>query len=167
MRFNLIVLTVLAALPLIAPCARAELLHGRVTAVRDGGTLAVIDGKSQPHSIRLANIAAPDLTQRFGKDSQTHLSAMVYGKNVRVSWDKIDRYGRKIAQVALCTPGCTDINLQQIKAGMAWHHSQQDEPEQAQRSREDYVVAEFNAKIRRFGLWSDKNPLPPREYISK
>ena len=33
--------------------------------------------------------------------------------------------------------------------------------EQSQQDREDYEIAEFNAKISRLGLWVDQNPTPP------
>jgi endonuclease YncB( thermonuclease family) len=35
---------------------------------------------------------------------------------------------------------------------------------QPPKDREDYEVAEINAKMRRTGLWADKNPVPPWEW---
>lgn len=46
---------------------------------------------------------------------------------------------------------------------MAWHYKQY-EREQTPKQRDEYAVAEFNAKVQRLGLWSDKNPLPPWEF---
>jgi endonuclease YncB( thermonuclease family) len=54
----------------------------------------------------------------------------------------------------------TDANLEQVKTGMAWHYKQYAH-EQPSKDREDYEIAEFNAKMRRLGLWADKNPIPP------
>lgn len=56
-----------------------------------------------------------------------------------------------------------DANLEQVKAGMAWHYKQYAN-EQSPRDREDYEIAEFNAKMRRLGLWADKNPIPPWDW---
>lgn len=161
MNFDRSALAVLLALLFIAPCAWAERLYGRVTTIRNGGVLTVVDSQNQQHPIRLANIAAPDLTQHFGKEAQSYLSAMIYGRSVQVVWNKMDRHGQKIAQVALCEPTCIDINLRQVKAGMAWYHAERDDPSASKKEREDYSVAEFEAKIRRFGLWNDKNPQRP------
>jgi endonuclease YncB( thermonuclease family) len=36
--------------------------------------------------------------------------------------------------------------------------------EQSPQDREDYEIAEFNAKVRRLGLWADTKPVPPWEW---
>jgi endonuclease YncB( thermonuclease family) len=56
-----------------------------------------------------------------------------------------------------------DINLEQIKAGMAWHYKEY-EREQSPEDRELYARAEDEARAARRGLWSDLNPTEPSEF---
>ncbi|MGB8301838.1 MAG: thermonuclease family protein, partial [Azonexus sp.] len=43
--------------------------------------------------------------QPFGERSKQNLSRMVFGKNVRVEWDKRDRYDRIVGKVWVNRPG--------------------------------------------------------------
>lgn len=135
-------------------------LDGRVVAIADGDTLTLLDAQHQQHKIRLSGIDAPEKAQPFGQRSRSNLAAMVFGKDVAAECGKTDRYRREVCKVTL---NGTDINLEQVKAGMAWWYRQYAN-EQSPQDREDYEVAEFNAKIRRLGLWADKNPMPPWEW---
>lgn len=92
----------------------------------------------------------------------------MFGRDVEVVGDKKDRYGRTIARILVADPQCRepscpkalDAGLEQVRAGMAWWYKQYSK-EQAPQDREDYEVAEFNAKVRRLGLWADKDPVAP------
>lgn len=103
---------------LYATTLPAAEIHGRVVSVADGDTLTVLDANHQQHRIRLAGIDAPEKKQAHGNRSKVHLSDLVFGKSVSVDWTKKDKYGRSIGKVLV---GSTDANLQQIKAGLAWH----------------------------------------------
>lgn len=152
-------LLVLVSILLALPASSAELI-GRIVGITDGDTLTLLDAARQQHKIRLAGIDAPESHQPFGQRSKTNLSALAFNKEVIADCTKVDKYKRLICKVAV---NGIDINLEQVKAGMAWHYKQYAR-EQTLRDREDYEVAEFNAKIRRFGLWADKNPEPPWEW---
>ncbi|HSR02011.1 MAG TPA: thermonuclease family protein, partial [Methylophilaceae bacterium] len=82
------------------------------------------------------------------------------GKVVLVDYNKRDQYGRVIGKVLLEN---NDINLEQIKRGLAWHYKQY-EREQDVEDRSLYAQEEYLAQKGRIGLWKDKNPIPPWEY---
>jgi len=149
----------------------AETISGIVVGIADGDTLTILDSERRQHKIRLAGIDAPEKTQPFGQKSKASLSAMVFNREVKVIGDKKDRYGRTVGKVMAADPNCNvpacpkihDVNLMQVMSGMAWWYRQYAK-EQSPQDRENYEVAEFNAKVRRVGLWADKNPVPPWEW---
>ena len=53
----------------------------------------------------------------FGNASRKHLATLVAGKEVTVKWAKRDRYGRIVGFVIV---DGHDVNLVQVKVGMAW-----------------------------------------------
>lgn len=129
----------------------AGTISGRVVGVSDGDTITVFDGTSQTHKIRLSGIDAPEKAQPFGQRSKASLSGMVYGKTVNVVFDERDRYGRIVGKVML---GSRDVNLEQIRLGMAWHYKRySNDPA--------YAEAEEAARRKAAGLWSEPDPTPP------
>jgi len=130
-----------------------------VVSLSDGDTLTVNDGKAQ-HKIRLAGIDAPESNQPFGRQSASHLAQMVMGKAVTLIGQKIDRNGRRVAKV-ICEG--LDTNLEQVKAGYAWHFKTY-EKEQSTNDRTAYAEAEIQARSSHLGLWADPNPMPPWDW---
>ncbi|SEA65085.1 thermonuclease family protein [Nitrosospira multiformis] len=107
--------------------AQAEILRGRVVKIADGDTLTVLDGSNRQHKVRLMGIDAPERKQPFGTVSRQNLAHLVFGKTVAVEWHKQDRYQRVLGKVLL---DGQDVNLEQIKAGLAWHYKQYDKDQQ-------------------------------------
>ena len=145
---------VLLAAALFCQPVFAERIEGKVVAVLDGDTITVVDSSWQSHRFRLAGIDAPEKKQPFGQRSKQSLSNMVYGKRVSVDFEERDRYGRLIGTVMLPSG---DVNLAQVRAGMAWHYKRYS-------SDQTYAKAEDDAKRSGRGLWSDKNPVPPWDW---
>jgi endonuclease YncB( thermonuclease family) len=116
--FSALLLTTLA-LPLVA---HSDTLQGHVVGVTDGDTITLLDTSKTQYKIRLAGIDAPEKKQPFGQRSKESLSGLAYGRELYVEWFKKDRYGRTIGK--LMTAQGQDINLEQIKLGMAWHYKQ-------------------------------------------
>ncbi len=56
-----------------------------------------------------------------------------------------------------------DINLAQVASGMAWWYRKY-QKEQTIRQREDYELAESQAKKLRTGLWIDPEPESPWDF---
>ena len=142
---------------LLASVCNAEILLGHVVAVSDGDTITVLDGSKQRHVVRLMGIDAPEKAQAFGQQSKQSLSELVFDKDVSVTWFKQDRYGRTVGQVRLDD---TDVCLEQIKRGMAWHYKDY-EREQSVEDRSRYADAEEQARMSKLGLWEDDNQIRP------
>jgi endonuclease YncB( thermonuclease family) len=140
--------------------AQAETLTGRVVAVADGDTITVIDTLNQQHKIRLTGIDAPEKKQAFGQVSKQHLADHVFGKQVSVEWFKHDKYQRILGKVLV---GGQDANLEQVKAGLAWHYVKY-AAEQPPADRRLYSEAEGKARLNRVGLWRDSSPVPPWDF---
>src|SRR5712692_10835795 len=138
----------------------AQTLSGRVVAIADGDTITILDSANTQHRIRLAGIDAPETHQTFGEQSRLSLSGMIFGKDVSVSYQKIDQYGRIVGKIVL---DGKDVNLEQVKAGMAWHYKFY-EDEQTPEDRELYAKAEAEARAARRGLWQDPNPTEPYQF---
>ncbi len=139
---------------------QAATLQGKVVSVADGDTITVLDGNKTQHKIRLQGIDAPEKAQAFGHKSKQSLNQLVHSKMVTVEFEKKDKYGRTVGKVLL---NGTDVCLEQIKLGMAWHYKQY-QSEQSNEDREIYAQAEQLAKLQAIGLWRDKNPMSPWDF---
>lgn len=138
----------------------ADILHGRVVGIADGDTVTVLDDSNTQTKIRLMGIDAPEKKQPFGNKSKESLSALIFNKQVVVEFNKKDRYGRTIGKI---TVDGIDANLQQIKAGLAWHYKQY-EKEQSAEDRALYAQTEEQSRGERRGLWLDAEPTPPWDW---
>ena len=137
-----------------------QTLSGLVVRIADGDTITVLDSSNTQHRIRLQGIDAPESHQDFGTQSKKNLSGMIFGKQVTVIYEKTDQYGRLVGKVLL---DGRDINLEQIRSGMAWHYKEY-EREQTDEDRGLYARAENEARSARRGLWIDPNPVEPAEF---
>lgn len=152
--------------PVVQPVRRsadasgAQSLTGRVVRVADGDTITVLDSSNTQHRIRLEGIDAPESHQAFGTQSKKSLSEMVSGKDVTIFYQKTDQYGRLVGKIVF---DGKDINLEQVKAGMAWHYKEY-QREQAPEDRELYAMAEDEARNARRGLWQDADPVEPSAF---
>jgi endonuclease YncB( thermonuclease family) len=161
------------SLALLVLCAsgNAAELTGSVVRVTDGDTITVLDDALVAHKVRLSGIDAPEKKQPFGTRATTHLSALVYGKAVRVLWHKRDRYRRIVGRVLVIAAQCLsaacanglDAGLEQVAAGYAWYYKQY-RYEQTPDQRIEYASAELHAQAQRQGLWSESDPTPPWEF---
>lgn len=140
--------------------AIAATYTARVVAIADGDTLTVLDAERRQHKIRLAGIDAPEKRQAWGQRAQQFLGERVFQRVVRIEVSKKDRYGREVGTVWL---EGEDINLELLRAGLAWHYRAY-EREQPPEDRARYADAEQQARERRQGLWSDAHPLAPWEF---
>ena len=128
--------------------------------LRDGDTITVLDRAKVQHKIRLAGIDAPEKGQAFGNASKESLSRLVFDRQVMAQCHKRDRYGREVCKVMR---GSTDVDIEQIKAGMAWWYREYAK-EQTPPEREEHAREEEGAKASRVGLWRDPKPVPPWEW---
>jgi len=138
----------------------AGTIQGKVVSVADGDTITVLDATNTQHKIRLQGIDAPEKAQPFGQKSKQSLSQMVQSKQVTVEYQKKDKYGRTLGKVL---HNGTDVCLEQIKLGMAWHYKQY-KSDQPKEDRALYDQTEQDARAKKAGLWIDKAPTPPWEF---
>ena len=121
-------------------------ISGVVTAVHDGDTITV-----GGESIRLASIDAPELDQAYGPSSRAHLTAMVLGQSVTVTYAQKDLYDRMVGTVF--KPDCSQVNLNQVLAGAAWYFAAY-QCEIDLRQRQAYAAAHASARTAKKGLWA-------------
>jgi endonuclease YncB( thermonuclease family) len=125
-----------------------------VIGVSDGDTLKVLDESKQQMVCRLYGIDAPEKSQPFGQASKRALSDLTFKRMVEIDVTGRDRYKRSICKVRL---GRTDVNREQIYAGMAWMYRQYTKDL-------SYEAAENTARAQRRGVWSEASAVPPWEY---
>lgn len=159
-RTHIALLAVLLLTCLPSYARAVDFVEGEVVAIADGDTLTVLDRDKRQHRVRLLGIDAPEGSQDFGERSRQSLADLVFRKRVHVIVPKLDRYGRKLGKVAL---GTTDVNLEQLRAGMAWYYRQY-EADVFKDDRAVYDRAEREAKAAKRGLWADPRPTPPWEF---
>ena len=102
----------------------------------------------------------PKKKQAFGYRSKQSLSALVFNRQVQVEYNKKDKYGRTVGKIIV---DGVDANLEQVKAGMAWHYKQY-QKEQSVDDRSFYAQAEGQARAAGRGLWIDADPVPPWDW---
>lgn len=160
MKFYFTRIMLLVASLLLNHTSAADTLQGRVVGVSDGDTVTLLDDSNTQFKIRLMGIDAPEKKQAFGSRSKESLSALVFNKQVIVEYNKKDKYGRTVGKILV---DGVDANLEQIKAGLAWHYKKY-QKEQSLDDRSIYVQAEEQARAERRGLWIDAEPTPPWDW---
>ncbi len=142
------------ALALPAQGKIAEELSTEVVGVVDGNTIQVLkDGEEI--EIRLEGIDAPEEGQAFFEVSRNGLTHAVLGKTAVIHLTGRDLDNHLTGRVYL---GEIDINLELVKAGLAWHNRPC--------SREKALIdAEKTARKAKKGLWQQRvRPIPPWKY---
>ena len=129
-------------------------ITGEVIKISDGDTITIIDSNNRKYKIRLDKIDAPELKQCFGINAKNHLVSLIAGKQVKVIYQKKDRYKRILGIVYLQEK---EINLQMVQDGFAWHYLFYDKSP-------EYIEAEQKARQNKSGLWIQKNPVKPYEF---
>ena len=148
-RYWRLLVLLLWLLPLAGTAAE---LSGRVVSIADGDTFTLLTSDKQQIKIRLAEIDAPESAQPYGNRSKQALSGLIFGKDVRVAVQTIDRYGRTVGRPYVSD---LDVSEEMIRSGAAWVYRQ-------------YVIdkglfnIENEAQAARRGLWA----LPEAEQIA-
>ncbi len=126
----------------------------KILSIHDGDTLHLIDEYGKKRKIRLYGIDAPEIKQKYGRDSKKCLENLT--KNGSITYQKIDKdkYGRIVAVIY---NGDININREMIKQGCAWSYFRY--------SRSIYnEYLQLKAKELKKGLWQNNNPVAPWEY---
>jgi endonuclease YncB( thermonuclease family) len=107
-----------------------------------------------PDPPRAASVQSPG--QPFGAEAATYLRGLVLDKQVRLDVYAKER-GRALAVVWL---GDLNVNLTLVKEGLAWIDPALANPH----VRAPLEVAERQARVGQYGLWSLPNPEAPWDY---
>jgi endonuclease YncB( thermonuclease family) len=158
----------MAAALLLATSAHAEPMRGRVVAIIDGDTIMVLAAQQEVR-VRISGIDAPEGRQPFGDRSRQNLAAMALQKEARLECHKKDRYKQSVCKVWVQPSDCPscgttlEVGHAQVVAGMAWWHRDYAR-EQTPEDRGRYESAENEARLRKWGLWKGKDPVPPWQW---
>lgn len=126
----------------------------KVVNVHDGDSITVKQGSKKPYKVRLYGIDAPELSQNFGNSSRRNLQKLLKDGGTTIQLKGVDSYGRSVGVVYA---GKSNVNELQVKQGYAWHYK-------AYSKSKELESAQKYAKVKKLGLWADKEPIPPWEY---
>lgn len=130
----------------------AESGLGYCIRVTDGDTATVQMGENRQIKVRLECIDAPERNQDYGREAKQKLSDLILEKNVKLDVSTTDKYGRSVAKVYV---GNTNVNLEMVRSGLAWHDAKYSP------NAIDFSNAEAKAREQQMGLWSQSEPTPP------
>jgi endonuclease YncB( thermonuclease family) len=137
--------------------AKEFTLDGKIERVTDGDSIRLVTKNSAIIKIRLLGIDAPESNQAFGAESTKNLMRLGHSKEVVAQCIGIDRYRRSLCKIL--SDG-VDLNLEQVKYGMAWHYKEYSKS-QSNKDQVAYASAERSAQSSRLGLWSSDEAVPP------
>lgn len=92
-------------------------IEGRVVGIIDGDTLTLLTQENRQIKVRLSEIDAPESSQPYGDKAKKALSDLVFGKEVKVVNEGIDKYGRTIGRIYV---GDMDVSAAMVSQGAAW-----------------------------------------------
>jgi endonuclease YncB( thermonuclease family) len=141
-------ITVILLLFTFPSLAIAYTMSGRVLRVDNGNTVTIVDSNNIQHTIRLQDVRVPGTNKIEGQQSLSNLQRLIGGKHVIVNSESRTDYKAPTGRVYL---GETDINLKQIRDGMAkYQPSGMVEDKQI---AQQYEAAQDRAKEENRGIW--------------
>lgn len=99
-------------------------------------------------------IDAPEKGMPFSKVSKKFLSTLIFNKTVSLVITDEDNHGRIVAKTY--TAEGKECGEELLKAGLAWHYKKYN-------SEKKLAQMEVEARKKRIGIWSEKNPIAPWE----
>lgn len=90
---------------------------GKIVGVSDGDTFTLLTDDKKQIKVRLSEIDTPESAQPYGSRAKQALSDLIFGKEVHVLKEDIDRYGRLVGHVYI---DGTHVNRKMVQGGMAW-----------------------------------------------
>lgn len=126
----------------------------KVIEVHDGDTITVLTQNNKQYQVRLANIDAPELTQKFGERSKKVLADFIYNSPVYIKEQGQDKYGRVVATVL---KGNDDVNRLMVRYGFAWAYREY---------LTDKVMLnlESYAQQQKIGIWQNAENISPEQW---
>ncbi len=132
---------------------------GVVVKVIDGDTCDILCEGATTTRVRLAEIDCPEKGgQPYGQKAKEFVIKNAAQKRVRVDVRTIDRYGRTVGEIFL--PDGTSLNRLLVEEGYAWWYRKYS-------SDSSLGQLELDARLKRRGLWADKDPVAPWDWRKK
>jgi micrococcal nuclease len=148
--------SIFLALALVSYIHASTEITGKVIGISDGDTITVLQDRTQ-YKIRLYGIDCPESHQDFGTKAKQFTSDLVFGKQVKVVKQDMDRYGRTVGMVYV---GDVCVNQEIIKNGFAWLYQRYC----TSTICKEWSKLEQQARSSKIGLWSQPNPIPPWDF---
>ena len=141
---------------LVAGTVHAQTLQGRVVAITDGDTFTLLTDDKEQVRVRVAEIDAPERGQPYGDRSRQELSRLIFGEDVSVEIQVVDRYGRPVGRPVV---GNMDVTEEMVRTGAAWVYRTYSDDE-------NLYALEREAKANRQGIWglSEYERVPPWDW---
>jgi len=133
----------------------SQTIAGKVVRVADGDTVTLLDSTKTQIRIRLYGIDCPENGQDFANVAKKFTSDLCFSNIIKVDVKDIDRYGRTVG--VLWVKDTINVNLELLKAGLAWHYKSFDKSE-------EFAEAESQAKEQKKGLLLQPNATQPWDY---
>jgi endonuclease YncB( thermonuclease family) len=135
--------------------------------VKDGDTVVIQPATGGTFmTCRLYGIDAPETAhgkkaaQPLGEEASKELKNMILGKTITVTTTGAKTYNRDVCRLS---KGNMDVNLEMVKRGYAWAYREYLKGPYAS----EYIDAENEAREKKRGLWTQRNPQPPWEFRHK
>ena len=144
----------------IDPATLPATVHLTVQRFIDGDSFVGKRQNGQSVPVRISGIDAPERGQSGSRQADRALRSMLGERLLELRVVKRDRYGRLVGR--LLADG-TDVGLQLVRQGLAWHFKRY-EHEQAPGVRRQYRQAQRSARDQGIGIWKNPNALPPWEW---
>lgn len=142
----------LLILILFCSFVKGDTIIGKCIRVSDGDTITVLaDGNKI--RVRLDGIDAPEKGQDFSKKASSYVYDLCQNKEVKVEVKGIDQYKRVLGVVYVDS---INVNEELLKNGLAWRYKYNKNPH--------YLKLQEEAKAKKKGLWSAKNPIDPWQW---
>lgn len=136
---------------------------GTVTRIVDGDTFDVqLDRTGSTVRVRLAWVDAPETDQPFGSQATEWAETTLLGRQVVLTAQDVDTYGRMVAQLTVKGDGhMWDTAATLTRLGLGWVDPRASSDRDSLREDQELAAGE------RAGIWSEPNPVPPWEWRKK
>ena len=124
----------------------------RAVYISDGDSFTCLSGNNKRIKVRLLGIDAPENGQAYANKAKQQLVNRIHQQPVTLKIDGIDQYSRRLATVYDSRQ--RNVNLLMVESGYAWAY-------RFYKKDQQYQTAQQLAKIKKSGLWQDKNPQEP------
>jgi micrococcal nuclease len=131
-------------------------IQGKVIGITDGNTFTLLTEDKQRIKVQVYGIDCPETMQDYGRVARNFASDLIFGKQVYIEDKGKDMYDRQLG-IVYSLPDSTCLNIELLKAGLAWHYKNFDK-------NEKWAELEQQARDSKTGLWERTDAVAPWEW---